>query len=83
MWNDGRLNPPNEHLAELFKTTLPTDGTMYEYSYVYKGAGNWMHWPQFVRKEMPELNALGLQIPTLDTGRYSKLMEMHIRVSIL
>lgn len=81
LWDSGRASDMHESLVDLFKHPLPADSTLYEYAYLYKGLGNWIYWPQFVRRETPEINALGIQIPTVDTGRYSQLMEMHIRVN--
>lgn len=80
MWDDAKAAPLPEASLEIFKHSLPAEESLYEYMYNYKGLGNWLHWPQITRKESHEINALGIQIPTIDTGRYSHLMEMHIRV---
>lgn len=81
MWEDAKETTLPETASDLFKHSLPPDGSLYEYMYNYNGTGSWLHWPQVIRKESREISALGIQIPTIDTGRYSHLMEMHIRVN--
>lgn len=59
---------------------LPMEGNMAEYVYVFKQKGAWKYWPELVRRQEPEVTSGGIQISTIDTGRYLYLLDLHIKV---
>lgn len=54
---------------------------MNDYYYVFKQKGTWKLWADLVRRQEPEVNQHGIQVATVDSARYSHLVEMHIKVS--
>lgn len=59
---------------------MPSDGYLTDYYYVFKAKGTWKLWADLVRRQEPETNQHGVQVATIDSARYSYLVEMHIKV---
>lgn len=60
--------------------SIPMEGDFSEYVYIFKQKGAWKYWPDVVRRHDPEISALGIQVSTIDTGRYMHLLKLHIKV---
>lgn len=60
---------------------MPIEGSMNDYYYVFKQKGSWKLWSDFVKRQESDVNQYGVQVVTVDSARYSYLMEMHIKVS--
>lgn len=75
-----KVAPSNETVSDIFKMMLPQDGILFDF--MCYGLGYWVNWPQSIRKDELEMNVLDIQMPTVDTARYSYLMKMNIRVNI-
>lgn len=60
--------------------SIPMEGNLTEYVYIFKQKGAWKHWPDLVRRQEPEISSLGIQVSTIDTGRYMHLLQLHIKV---
>lgn len=73
-------NPPPASIQNRLDVTLPTEGNLCEYVYIFKQKGSWKYWPDLVRRQEPEVSVVGVQVATIDTGRYSQLLEMHVKV---
>lgn len=54
---------------------------MNDYYYVFKQKGLWKLWSDLVKRQEPDVNQYGVQVVTVDSARYSYLVEMHIKVS--
>lgn len=61
--------------------SIPMENNLSEYVYIFKQKGAWKHWPDLVRRIDPDVTALGIQVHTIDTGRYMHLLDLHIKVS--
>lgn len=61
--------------------SLPSEGCMNDYYYVFKQKGLWKLWADLVKRQEPDVNQYGVQVVTVDSARYSYLVEMHIKVS--
>lgn len=59
--------------------SLPSEGLVVDYMYQFKQKGTWRHWGDLAKKMEIEETALGMQVPTIDTGRYTQLLELHIK----
>ena len=59
---------------------MPSDGTLYDYVYEYKQRGQWRQWAETVRNvPIPDAKSLKeLTIPTVDTARYSYLLDLSL-----
>lgn len=60
--------------------SIPNEGCLNDYYYVFKQKGTWKLWADLVRRQEPEINQHGVQVATVDSARYSYLVEMHIKV---
>lgn len=60
--------------------SIPNEGCLNDYYYVFKQKGTWKLWADLVRRQEPEINQHGVQVATVDSTRYSYLVEMHIKV---
>lgn len=78
-WRSDDENTPLPDLIGKLEVSLPTEGIMYDYSYVFKQKGSWRYCPELMRRMDPEMTDRGLQIPTVDSARYYNLIELHIR----
>ena len=79
------LSGKSEHFpypttAGRWECHLPSDGTLYDYVYEYKQRGQWRQWAETVRNvPIPEAKSLKeITIPTVDTARYSYLLDLSI-----
>lgn len=78
-WRSDDDNTPLPDLIGKLEVSLPTEGIMYDYNYVFKQKGSWRYCPELMRRMDPEMTVHGLQIPTVDAARYYNLIELHIR----
>lgn len=60
---------------------MPSEGCINDYYYVFKQKGLWKLWSDLVKRQEPDVNQYGVQVVTVDSARYSYLVEMHIKVS--
>ncbi|XP_071807320.1 dynein axonemal heavy chain 12-like isoform X1 [Asterias amurensis] len=71
---------PSEIGAKL-DVPFPTEGLVYDYMYDYKARGKWIHWNETI-KNMDIGQGRKVQeiiVPTMDTARYTYLMDISIR----
>lgn len=61
--------------------SLPSEGLIIDYFYVYKQKGAWKYWPEVVRRLEIEDGPMGILVPTIDTVRYTQMLKLHIKVS--
>lgn len=81
LWNCSDENPLPVSLKNRLDISLPSDGNLADYVYLFKQKGVWKLWADLVRRQDPEDTVLGTHVSTVDTGRYSHLLEMHIKVN--
>lgn len=66
-----------------FDTQLPEQGLVYYYFYEIKGRGNWSPWTHLLRGQelTPDksVNVQNIIVPTMDTARYTYLMDICIK----
>lgn len=77
LWNS--TLPPEVGKVEV---SLPPDALVIDHMYVFKQKGAWKYWPDLVRNMKIETASGGgnqLQIPTIDTARYSYLFNLHFK----
>lgn len=62
---------PFPETVEKMEISIPSEGILFDYSYLYKMKGNWKYWPEVVRTERVDecKNILQALIPTVDTAR--------------
>ncbi|KAH9490581.1 Dynein heavy chain 12, axonemal [Bulinus truncatus] len=60
---------------------FPQDNTVYDYFYDQKGRGSWLHWNMLIKvveRENVKPNIREMLVQTVDTARYTYLMDLHI-----
>lgn len=60
--------------------SIPSEGNLADYFYVFKQKGAWKSWSDSVRRQEPDISQWGIQVATIDTARYSHLLELHVKV---
>ncbi|CAO1367416.1 unnamed protein product [Diamesa hyperborea] len=60
------------------EVSVPTDGCIIDYVYIFKQKGAWKFWPDLVRNMKIE-TGVSVQVPTIDTARYSHLFNLHFK----
>nr|XP_032821318.1 dynein heavy chain 7, axonemal isoform X2 [Petromyzon marinus] len=69
------VEPP----AEPFSVPFPAAGSVYEYRFIQEGKGRWELWTEALSLAPPiprDMNFNDIIVPTLDTIRFTALMEM-------
>lgn len=61
------------------EVSVPPDSLIIDYVYIFKQKGAWKYWPDLVRNMKIESFGSTLQIPTIDTARYSHLFNLHFK----
>lgn len=61
--------------------TIPNEGYLHDYFYIFKQKGSWKLWIDIVRRQEPEVNQYGVHVATIDSARYTYLVNMHIKVN--
>lgn len=80
MWNgEFDLHPIPESIGKI-DISIPLEGLLIDYVYIFKQKGAWKYWPDLLKKAENEETSLGVQVPTIDTGRYLHLLDLHIKV---
>ncbi|XP_010786328.1 dynein heavy chain 12, axonemal-like [Notothenia coriiceps] len=74
--------------ASVGKWECPMDdkGLVYDYYYEFKGRGRWIHWNDNIKNvNLGDKNTKVQEIivPTIDTVRYTYLMDLCIRYGVL
>lgn len=70
---------PPENLRNRIDLSLPSEGILFDYFYIFKQKGTWKSWTDVVRRNEPEVLPEGVFMSTVDTARYSHLLETNIR----
>ncbi|XP_073425921.1 dynein axonemal heavy chain 12 [Dendrobates tinctorius] len=77
-------NDQNPLPSSVGKWECPLDdkGLVYDYMYELKGRGRWVHWNEFIKGTATWDKSTKIQdiiVPTMDTVRYTYLMDMCIK----
>ncbi|KAI8782171.1 dynein heavy chain 12, axonemal, partial [Biomphalaria glabrata] len=60
---------------------FPQENTVYDYFYDQKGRGSWLHWNMLIKtveRDNTKPNIREMLVQTVDTARYTYLMDLHI-----
>ncbi|KAF2899450.1 hypothetical protein ILUMI_06724 [Ignelater luminosus] len=81
LWKGLDEDNPYPSSVEKLDISIPGDGLLFDYIYVYRGKGNWKSWPETVRTMRVDdaANIQQVLIPTVDTIKYMYVVEMHIK----
>ncbi|XP_077865268.1 dynein axonemal heavy chain 12 [Saccoglossus kowalevskii] len=74
--------PPIPNEVGKIDVPIPPEGLVYEYMYEFKARGRWVHWNETIRnKEIggPGMKPQDIIVPTMDTARYTYLMDLMIK----
>lgn len=73
-------NPLPESIEKI-DVAIPSEGQLFDYIYMYKMRGGWKYWPDLMKAQRLDenVNVQQVLIPTVDTGRYINVIEMHIK----
>ncbi|CAG9772248.1 unnamed protein product [Ceutorhynchus assimilis] len=79
LWK-GQIHPyPN--CLERLEVSIPTEGFLFDYCYLYKQRGTWKQWSDLLKNEKLIENQYlsSCIVPTVDTMRCNFLLDLHIK----
>lgn len=81
IWRGADESNPVPILLEKVDITIPSEGVLLDYWYLYKMKGCWKSWFELIKSCKPEdsLGVMPTLIPTVDSARYTNLLELHIK----
>lgn len=79
MWKNEDLNRQFPDALDKIEIIIPTEGLMFDICYHFKQKGLWRHW-QDALKIQKSSEGSSLIIPTIDTVRYTHILNMHVKV---
>lgn len=79
LWRSDDENTPLPDQIGRLEVSLPTEGIIFDYNYVFKQKGSWRYAPELMRRMEPEMTDNGLQVPTIDIARYFNIIELYIK----
>lgn len=82
IWRGNDPHNPIPEYFEKFEVSLPPDGMIIDYCYIYKTPkGSWKAWQDITKlcKIDENCNILRLLVPTVDTVRYIHMIKLHIQ----
>ncbi|KAJ1520032.1 hypothetical protein ONE63_004262 [Megalurothrips usitatus] len=84
LWRGNNEQHPVPESVGPVEVSIPHEGTLYDYVYVYRQKGSWKHWPELLRsvKMTETINIQQMVVPTVETVKYMHLLEMHVRHSV-
>ncbi|KAB0795153.1 hypothetical protein PPYR_11992 [Photinus pyralis] len=74
---------PIPPLIEKLEVSIPSEGIIFDYCFVFKSKGSWKYWPDVI-KTMKVDEAKDIHqvlIPTVDTVKYMYMIDLHIKYS--
>ncbi|NXG35216.1 DYH7 protein, partial [Dromaius novaehollandiae] len=75
------INPVPKSVGE-WECPFDEKGLVYDYMYELKGRGRWVHWNEFIKNikysNNKNVKIQDIIVPTMDTVRYTYLMELFI-----
>ncbi|KAK6642963.1 hypothetical protein RUM43_004465 [Polyplax serrata] len=80
IWRGNDTYPVPESLGKI-DISIPGEGLLHDYCYVFKAKGSWKYWPEALKSEKLEetINISQMLVPTVDTVKYQYLLELHIK----
>ncbi|KAK3925188.1 Dynein heavy chain 7, axonemal [Frankliniella fusca] len=81
LWRGNNEAHPVPESVGPVELSIPNEGTLYDYVFVYRQKGAWKHWPELLRsvKMVETINIQQMVVPTVESVKYSHLLEMHVR----
>jgi len=68
-----------------FASLIPDEGNVYEYCFMAQGKGKWIKWLATINTDLvikPGQKIKDVLVPTMDTARYTYLMDLSIKAKI-
>ncbi|RLU19225.1 hypothetical protein DMN91_007782 [Ooceraea biroi] len=81
LWNNTDVRYPKPETIKHFEVTLPNEGLIQDYFYIFKGIGNWKHWDDLLKTEkIPEMcNFNQIYVPCINSMKYNYVFLKHIK----
>lgn len=84
LWRGNSEAHPVPEAVGPVELSIPHEGLLYDYVFVYRQKGAWKHWPELLRgaKMTETINIQQMVVPTVESLKYGHLLEMHVRHSV-
>ncbi|CAG2053712.1 unnamed protein product, partial [Timema podura] len=81
IWRGNNPDCPVPESLEKVDISIPGEGLLHDYVYIFKMKGNWKYWPELLKttKTKETINIQQTMIPTVDTLKYQYILDLHIR----
>ncbi|KAE8738437.1 hypothetical protein FOCC_FOCC016088 [Frankliniella occidentalis] len=81
LWRGNNEAYPVPESVGPVELSIPNEGLLYDYVFVYRQKGAWKHWPELLRsvKMTETINIQQMVVPTVESVKYVHLLEMHVR----
>ncbi|CAH0562483.1 unnamed protein product [Brassicogethes aeneus] len=81
LWRGQNKDHPYPQGMDKLEVTIPQEGILFDYTYIYKQRGNWKLWVDILKTqklvEYPYM--MNFIVPTIETIRYSNIINLHVK----
>lgn len=81
LWKGQNKHHPYPKCLEKLDISIPQEGILFDFNYIYKQRGNWKLWIDILKTQKISESEymMDFTVPTVETMRYKQIINLHIK----